>query len=104
MTKINRISEFSNHMSAEELKKYFSIQPIEEKEQILKYLKSVPWAAFTSQPVIDKITGEQIIDADNARSDGVWHWYESEIHYFEKYNLRLKPEFIEYIKKGAISL
>ncbi|MBR1527705.1 MAG: hypothetical protein IJ642_00210 [Oscillospiraceae bacterium] len=91
-----------NHqMSAEELKKYFDIQPIENKEQILCYLKSVPWVAFTSQPAIDKITGDQILDANNARSDGVWHWYEDEIYYFEKYNLRLKSEFIEYMKKGV---
>ena len=97
MIKINRISDINHHMSPEELKKHFGSQPIACKNQILSYLKSAPLWAFTSQPTVDRITGEQINDADNAHSDGVYHWYEYEIHYFEKYNLNLKQDFMIYV-------
>ncbi len=88
-----------DEISAENLKKYCSEITINDKQKIVTYLKETPLSAFTSSPVIDVFTGKEVYAADNAHSDSIYCWYESEIYYFEKYNLQLKPEFIEYICK-----
>lgn len=72
----------------------------EEKERILSWLKRFEAWAFTSAPVVDVFTGETVADADNGYTDGKYTWYESEIYYFEKYNLKLRRDFIEHIVRG----
>lgn len=71
----------------------------EEKARILSYLKQYKAIAFTSQPVYDVFTGEQVGEADNGRSDGEYMWYESEIYHFEHYDMRLQKDFIEHVPK-----
>lgn len=79
------------------LKQLCSDSPIKNKERIIAYLRKAPVSAYTSAPVADALTGEIISEADNARSDGTYTWYESEIYHFEKYNLKLNDDFIEYV-------
>lgn len=85
-------------LTKEELDNNFLSEPINQKSQILKYLKSFsePYA-FTSQPVIDVFTNEEFEYVDNGFSDGVYVWYKSQIYHFEKYNLKLNDDFIEYV-------
>lgn len=84
-------------ISIEELQKCFSQKHIYKKSEILLYMKSAPMVACTTAPTVDRLTGRQVNAADNARSDGVYQWYESEIYYFERYNLKLSNEFIEHV-------
>lgn len=84
-------------MSKKEFENYTFSYATEVKDKIVKYLKKFSECAFTSEPVKDKYTGEIVYDADNARSDGEYTWYESEIYHFEKYNLKLDDEFIDYV-------
>lgn len=81
----------------EDLAKATGKIPIDGKEKILAYLKRFPECAFTSAPVKDAFTGNVVYDANNARTDGVFQWSESEIYHFEKYNLKLNNNFIEYV-------
>lgn len=81
----------------DEFFKYTTESPIENKNKILTYLKNFDDCAFTSQPVYDMYTGKMVIDADNGKTDGVYTWYRSEIYYFEKYNLKLNDDFIQYV-------
>lgn len=74
-----------------------SKHPIPEKEKILAYMKQFPCSAFTSEPVFDRYTGDKVVEADNQRTDGEYIWYESWIYYFDKYNLKLNDDFIEYV-------
>lgn len=98
MKSIKYITDFDiDDVSPEELKKYCSEMPLMQKQKIVSYLKNAPLMAFTSAPVRDVFTGENVRDADNARSDGTYQWYESEIYHFEKYNLKLNDDFIKYI-------
>ncbi|MGN1458594.1 MAG: hypothetical protein ACI4XP_11710, partial [Acutalibacteraceae bacterium] len=76
-------------LSKENFKKIISEKAIKHKDVILQYLKKFPYSAYTSQPVFDKFSGEEVFVADNAHTDGVYIWYESEIYHFEKYNLKL---------------
>ena len=89
---IDEISKF-------DFKLYTSKNQISCKNNILKYLRSFPQCAFTSAEVKDKYTNNIFCDADNARSDGVYIWYESEIYHFEKYNLTLNEDFIKHALK-----
>lgn len=84
-------------MSKEELKAATSDKPIPEKQRILKYLKSFDKCAYTTQPVVDLFTGEKQDFIADARTDGVYRWYDHEIYHFEKYNLKLNDDFIEHV-------
>ncbi len=95
---IKRISEYTAlGMSRENFHHNTTIDPIENKDTILEYLKRFEDWAFTSQPVYDIYTGEEVADADNGKTDGVYTWYESEIYHFQKYNLILNDDFIKYV-------
>ena len=76
---------------------FCSDSPIKDKVRIIDHLRKTPISAFTSAPVVDVLTGEIVGESDNARSDGIYTWYESEIYHFEKYNLKLNDDFIEYV-------
>ena len=67
------------------------------KKKIICYLRNFNACLFTSQPVIDAFTGEEVYEADNGYTDGSYTWYESEIYYFEKYDLALEEDFIAYV-------
>ena len=77
--------------------KMMPASPIPRKEEILAYMKRFPFSAYTSQPVYDFFTGEETAPADNQRTDGVYIWYESWIYHFEKYNLKLNDDFVQYV-------
>ena len=67
-----------------------------EKKKILEYFGRFDPVLFTSQPVIDAFTGEQVAEADNGYSDGEYTWYQSEIYYFEHYDMKLHKHFIDH--------
>jgi len=81
----------------EELKK--TNDSVNEKEQIVRYLRSFKPCWFTTAPAEDPFTHEQVEEADFGYSDGEYTWYETEIYCFEKYNLALTDEFLAYIRK-----
>lgn len=68
-----------------------------EKNKIVDYLKKFKASLFTSDPVVDIFTGAVVADADNGYTDGRYTWFKSEVYYFEKYNLKLNKDFIEYV-------
>lgn len=86
-------------ISTEDFRNLISETPIKNKDIILKYLKSFPYYAYTSEPVFDKFSSQQVCDADNAYSDGEYIWYESDIYHFEKYNFNIDSKFVEKILK-----
>lgn len=83
------------HMTKDELNQIRVDKPIPEKERVLAYLKGFEKCAYTSQPVIDLFTGEKQNFIADARTDGVYTWYDHEIYHFEKYNLKLNDDFIQ---------
>lgn len=68
-----------------------------DKEKILSYFKKYEPVAFTSEPLVDMFSDKQIKDADNCYTDGFFTWYDSDIYYFEHYNLKLDEKFIKKI-------
>lgn len=84
-------------ISKAELKSITGTEEISGKQKILRYLKSFNKTACTTQYVVDLFTGEEQPIIDDARSDGTYTWYDSEIYHFEKYNLKLNNDFIQYV-------
>lgn len=74
----------------------------EDRKIILSYLKKFSPSLFTSEPFVDVFSGKTIRDADNGYSDGEYVWYDSDIYYFEHYNLKLDEAFIDYVLKNNI--
>ncbi len=89
-------------ISNDEMEDNFLSLEIKNKSQILSYMKSfLEPSAYTSQPVIDRFTNQELDEINNAFSDGTYTWYADEIYHFEKYNLKLNDDFIEYVlEKG----
>lgn len=84
-------------MSDVELKAIMCDIEIPGKQKVVNYLKSFEKNAYTTQPVIDVLTGEKLNFINDMRSDGVYSWFDSEIYHFEKYNIKLDDNFIQYV-------
>ena len=91
------INQDLDDISETELNAITGNEEIPEKQKVLNYLKSFEKSAYTSAPVFDAFTKENLDVIDDAYSDGVYTWYESEIYHFEKYNLKLNDNFIQYV-------
>ena len=78
---------------------YRSKYETEEKRRILAYLGGFKPCWFTTAPVEDPFTGEEVRKTDFGYSDGEYEWFECEIYCLEKYDLALTEEFREYVKR-----
>lgn len=68
------------------------------KTKILSYLKSFDEpSAYSSAYVTDVVTNEKFDKSDNAYTDGIYTWYDSWIYHFEKYDMKLNDDFIQYV-------
>ena len=71
--------------------------PLDIKDDILGYLTSFKSMLITSARIIDKVSGEAVMDiVNNSFSDGEYEWSDSNIYHFKKYNIPFSAEFIEY--------
>ncbi len=84
-------------MTVQQFSKLTSTVPLPKKNIILSFMRNAPIIATPSLPVHDRMTGEEVFPANNAYSDGIFTWYESDIYHFEKYNLKLNDDFIQHV-------
>lgn len=84
-------------LSLPDLKENTSKYEIPEKQHILNYLRKASKYAYTSAPVRDAFTKTELSIINDMYSDGEYYWAETEIYHFDRYNLQLNPEFIEYV-------
>ena len=85
-------------ISDNEIQDNFLSSEMKNKSEILNYMKSFSEpSAYTSQPVIDRFTNQELNKINNAFSDGTYTWYADEIYHLEKYNLKLNCDFIEHV-------
>lgn len=98
---IGEFQEMYNNKYGELLPKFKSMVTVyndDEKQFILNYLKSgtvISAAAGTAKDVLtnEKIPGEWLL-----LTDGVFSWGTDTIYYFEKYNIDLGRDFLDYLK------
>ena len=65
----------------------------------MDYLKRGKILAGCPGILRDVFTGEKICGGWLLYSDGVYSWESDIIYYYEKYNLRLPRDFIDYVCK-----
>lgn len=71
--------------------------PLDIKDDILVYLTSFKPKWISSARIIDKVSGEAVIDiVNNSFSDGEYQCSGADIYYFEKYNMPLSDKFVNY--------
>ena len=68
-----------------------------EKAVILDFMRSKKPRWHTGAKVDDLVTGTQTDIPLNATECGKWGWTSQELYHFERYDLSLKPEFVEFV-------
>lgn len=96
MKKINNYAEF-RHNDGESVRDHISSEPIENKENILKYLKSWPNEGIRCATLCDYITDEILKPSVWTHTDGTYRWSDEETYHFEKYNMELNEDFVKWV-------
>lgn len=97
MRNISFVREFNDSENALSIKDKISTNAIKGKDKILKYLKSFEPFCAAGMSLRDEITREMINSGVNGYEDGEFVWDTREIYHFEKYNLQLEDDFIQYV-------
>ncbi|MBP3760240.1 MAG: hypothetical protein J6I55_01970 [Ruminococcus sp.] len=70
----------------------------EFKEKILEYFKKYGVDAVTlTRCAVDYVTGKNLLNSVLCHTDGIYIWTNEEVYHFEKYDIELKKDFIEYV-------
>ena len=71
----------------------------EHKEKVLAYLKGGKPVAYAPGYFYDVLNDNAVImhPACYEDPDGVYAWRSDVIHYYEKYNIELPADFVEYV-------
>lgn len=67
------------------------------KDIIIAYLKNGKRTAESPSRPIDLITGKSLNMSLAMQSDGMYTWRSDFVYYYEKYNLKLNPDFISHV-------
>lgn len=98
MKEISKVREFSGDSSYATIKEVIG-KSISEKKKILQYLKSFEPDCAAGMLLVDEITGEETSNGVMGYEDGMYYWDTREIYHFEKYDMELQNDFIEYVMK-----
>ena len=86
---------------------YWNDEPVESgalenKSAVLAFMRSHKPVAVAPGFFTDAVTGETVDDRSLcAYEDGEWEWDDCDTYHVEKYDLKLKPEFVKYALTGA---
>lgn len=70
---------------------------IKNKERILRYLKSGKTKFISPSAIVDIFTGKTVNIELCIYTDGAYAWSSETMYYFEKYNLKLNQDFIDFV-------
>ena len=98
MKEISKVRELTGDNSHASIKELIG-KSFLEKQKILQYLKSFEADCAAGMLLIDEITGKETSNSVMGYEDGVYYWDTREIYHFEKYDMELQDDFIEYIMK-----
>lgn len=97
MKEISRIREFSGENAHKTIREQIMHEEPEDKHKILTYLKSFPADCAAGMSLVDEITGETLESGVEGYEDGQFYWDSREIYHYEKYNIKLDEEFVQYV-------
>lgn len=78
---------------------HLSKEPIENKEKILKYLRSGKNDGVRCSSIYDYVKDDTTFKSTYLFTDGEYKWDSEEIYHFEEYNMKLNEEFIQKVLK-----
>lgn len=93
---VGKYKEIDNGDELPSLLDNITNEEIHEKQKVLSYMKCIRPDAYAPASLTDCITGERMDIALYSCHDGIYHWRSDIIYYFEKYNLRLPDDFIQF--------
>lgn len=83
-----------------QIKGVYRGEAIKEKEKVLKYLTLFYPNFSSSGKIYDSVINKEIEHTCNlGYFDGVYFWNDADTYYIKKYDMPLKPEFIEHAVK-----
>lgn len=97
MNSLSKFEELSPGYGYPSLKDYFQNESYNEKDKIIKYLSNGKSVLASPEIHKDIVTGAKIPLKLEIMTDGKYTWSTEIIYYVDKYNLRLKKEFEEYV-------
>lgn len=99
MRPICNIREFSKNEEHLSIKNEIFPDPIYQKGKILEYLQGFNPDCAAGMSLKDEITGQTTDKGVSGYSDeeGVWYWDDRMVYHFEKYNMRLFEDFLDYV-------
>ena len=100
MKPISSVIEFGDN-AGKKIKELISEKSIPAKEKVLAYLKSFDPDCVAGMYLVDEVTGETIHSCVEGYEDSEFYWDTREIYHFEKYNLHLDEDFVEYVVNYA---
>ena len=72
-----------------------SERAVEEKDRILKYLKTGKIDGVRCSGIYDYIKNEPKPETIRLFTDGEYYWDSEEVYHFEIYNIALNPDFVQ---------
>lgn len=99
MKPICNVKDFTGEGNDKSLSTQVFPSPIYGKGRILEYLRSFPATYAAAMSLKDEITGQTLDSGVSGYEDeeGGWFWDDRMIYHFEKYNMKLSEEFIDYV-------
>lgn len=101
--KRRRVDNQPKYIQACADKSVFQGEEIKDKYLILEYMKSFELYAVSPGRIFDEIEQREVSDiCYSLYTDGQYIWSTRSIYHFEKYNMPLKSEFVEYVLSKAV--
>lgn len=99
MIVIGKFRENYHDNSLPSIAELVSDTPIQNKNDVLRYLHKGKITSCSPARIRDIFTNEVMNIPLNCMTDGVYAWRSDVIYYFEKYNLKLDDDFIYHVLK-----
>ncbi|WP_067885838.1 hypothetical protein [Nocardia vaccinii] len=77
----------------------FTDRVIEDRAEIVAYMRSAPGVFDVLDVLTDLVDGDQrIMSASSLISDGEWIWRVDSVHYLANYGLDIPEEFLRHVR------
>lgn len=97
MKSLNIYSDYIKGSLVGSIKENLKFAPDSHKAQILKYLRSSNVIAAIPGRITDLFTQKPVNQENLLMSDGTYEWSTDIVYYYDKYNLALPDDFIDYV-------
>jgi hypothetical protein len=90
------------HAELPSITESFTERTIEDRAEVLNYLRSAPGVFDVLDVLTDLVNGtDKIMSASSLISDGEWVWRVDSIHYLANYNLDIPDDFLRHVRASG---